>query len=236
MCAIFGSPNVDRFKELYQANLDRGHSAFGMVAIDGVNYNNDRAHVFKTKGIAEIDKLIQTEHIYAPIMPDKFASKCSNKSYFLGHTQAPTSTAQEFDPMTSHPFEYEDWVVAHNGVLTNYNEITAGLDPFSFNVVDSSVIPAFLFFYKKQHPTLHINDVLIHVLGSLKGTHSTWIYNKTLNKFFIARCGSTLYANLAHNEFSSTPLPGMDLIKDGDIYCYGNRKLEHVGSFSAQSP
>lgn len=235
MCAIFGSPSFDRFKELYRDNLGRGHSAFGMlyaemqptlgVAVGGV----------KVEGIATFEGQSRL-----PNNPIVFLGETINAhdTFFLGHTQAPTSAAQKFDPSTSHPFMYRDWVVAHNGVLTNYDELADGLNPFSYNIVDSSLIPALLADFEDKHRECPLDPdaAVVNVLARLKGTHATWIYNRYMGKFYIARCGSTLYADLNHGTFSSTPQPGMTLVPDGELYLYKHAQLTIVGNFAANSP
>ena len=63
--------------------------------------------------------------------------------YYLGHTQAPTSSVRKFSPATSHPFTCGTWVVAHNGVLTNDVRLKKTLKSGTpYSDVDSSVIPA----------------------------------------------------------------------------------------------
>lgn len=154
---------------------------------------------------------------------------------FLGHTQAPTSSAREFDSQTSHPFTWGDWIVAHNGVLTNHDSIKKLIkDPISYNIVDTSVIPAYL------HQIFAENTSEIHtiseVLSKLKGTFGLWIFNKRTGNTYLARAGSTLYSNFLTNDFSSLPEKDFQPLEEGIIYLLTVEGLTSVGFFSVNSP
>ena len=86
MCAIFGSSDASFFKELYKINANRGNAAYGMVFIG----KNSPAYVFKGAG-------------YSSTL-DNSINHRSDFTYFTGHTQAPTSSAQKYNINTSHPF------------------------------------------------------------------------------------------------------------------------------------
>ncbi len=70
---------------------------------------------------------------------------------YLGHNQAPTSSAREWNEHTSHPFISGDWIVAHNGIITNYNELIDEYIPCHNNPVDSSIIPTLLDEFEYNH-------------------------------------------------------------------------------------
>ena len=238
MCAIFGSKTFETFNSLYQANLNRGQSAFGMIGRrHATSYSV--VHGFKTPGQV---KLTKPEELPADAATFLVNTVDINDDYYVGHTQAPTSSAQTFNSKTSHPFMCHDWVVAHNGVLTNYNALVEGLDKIKYphNIVDSSAIPALLQCTQqsdnKGAPALSEVQVITTVLSRLEGTHSTWIYNWQSSAFYLARCGSTLFANTETGDFSSLQQPGMQELCDGTLYKYSNGRLINVGTFKSQSP
>jgi glucosamine 6-phosphate synthetase-like amidotransferase/phosphosugar isomerase protein len=219
MCAVFGAFDLACFKKLYKDNRSRGDAAFGLLTLRGKTL----PFIKKYKGIANFDKDVRS------FLPDI--------TYFVGHTQAPTSSAQTFDEQTTHPFIEYPWIVAHNGILTNFEELKKLVPEGSYNVVDSSIIPALL---KKYSPKFASKIKLLElVLGMLKGTYSIWAYNQQTHNLYIARCGSTLYADLEKGIFSSVmQLEPLDMIalQDGGLYQKIDNRIEQVGTFSQNSP
>lgn len=209
MCAIFGSSKLSIFKSLYTANMHRGDFAFGGVFI-GRSRGGD---VIKVPGIYD------------------FSQNTESVTYFTGHTQAPTSTAQRFNEDTSHPFIYNDWVVCHNGIITNYKKLKKSLIVDAANVVDSSIIPVML--------SIECNDYTLvegieKVLSQIEGTHTTSLYNKTYNRLFIARCGSTLYVN--KDDYSSSVFEGCSEVAEGSLLELVDNSFKVVGRFKNNSP
>jgi predicted glutamine amidotransferase len=43
--------------------------------------------------------------------------------FYLGHTQAPTSSSRKYSKETAHPFNTQHYTIAHNGVLSNFKEL-----------------------------------------------------------------------------------------------------------------
>jgi glucosamine 6-phosphate synthetase-like amidotransferase/phosphosugar isomerase protein len=217
MCAIFSAKSFDEFNRLYKQNQQRGNAATSWI----YQYLGQTI-VKKVPGIIDFETAIPKE------VRDKV-------EVFVGHVQAPTSTAQSFNEDTSHPFICKPWIVAHNGVLTNFDDLKKGISKENYNEVDSSIIPALLSNYSTCNNYEDTADHIIRTLGRLRGTHSTWLYHYWSNSLYIARCGSTLYGNLNTGSFSSTPAEGMEELKDGNVYLVRNG-LKVVGTFDAQSP
>jgi len=156
--------------------------------------------------------------------------------YYLGHTQAPTSSKRSFDRKTSHPFECNMWVVAHNGVLTNDIKLKNQVrDKNTFNEVDSSVIPALLA-QESDESGLSETDLICKILSKLEGTFGLWIYNKVTHNTFIARSGSTIYADLINNTFSSLPETNFTSLEEGVLYQITLEGITSVGGFTKNSP
>lgn len=214
MCAIFGSKNLKIFGRLYQQNLVRGEFAYG-----GVYLTKNTPIIVKKEG------------------KETLAEKYNNSVLFYsGHTQAPTSSAQTYNTDTSHPFVFNDWIVSHNGVLTNHKQLRTQYNIIANtdNVVDSSIIPILLSKLTAAEALGEL-DVVIRVMSLLEGTHSTAIHNIQSGNFYITRCGSTLFKDYNGN-YSSTSFEGSEIVSDGSIHKYTDNIFHQVGSFKPKSP
>lgn len=165
----------------------------------------------------------------------KRRKKITDFDIFLGHTQAPTSAQRAFSPSTSHPFQWKDWVISHNGVLTNDKEIKKILpDKKSYNVVDSSVIAPLIELYFRK--TTNEVTAICNALSQLKGTFGIWIYNQKSSNIYLARSGSTVYANFLTNDFSSLKEKDFVELEQGLLYLLTKEGITSVGKFSSNSP
>jgi glucosamine 6-phosphate synthetase-like amidotransferase/phosphosugar isomerase protein len=223
MCGIFAAADFNKYIKLYNKNKERGTFAYGALFL---SRTYDAA--MKAKGTVELSKNMIIDNIEIQMKPSEFY-------YFLGHTQAPTSSQREFDEITSHPFQCGPWVVAHNGVLTNDNKLRTKIrNKANFNEVDSSVIPALLEQYLDE--IVNEVDVICKVLSMLEGTFGLWIYNKDTHNVYIARSGSTLYANVLDNTISSLPDNELKPLEEGVLYLVTPEGLTSVGGFTNNSP
>ena len=123
MCGIFGSNNIETFRELYKKNTQRGNfvRSITMLFPEGMQSNV----LVKTKHEQDFDK---------PIVENPFCI------YYLGHVQSPTSKVRTFNLTTSHPFSLNEQYLAHNGVLENDRNLIEEYNLENYNDVDSSVI------------------------------------------------------------------------------------------------
>jgi glucosamine 6-phosphate synthetase-like amidotransferase/phosphosugar isomerase protein len=217
MCGIFGSQKSKRFKDLYSVNRARGDFAFGCCLI-----TRDRStqYIGWQPGVANFD--------------DEIFSEKNDYVYMLGHTQAPTSAQREFTPRTSHPFVVNDWAVAHNGVLSNFNYLKEKYIPEWDNPVDSSIIPYLLTIFENVDASEYI--CVQKMLEELQGTYSMWVYNTKTHNKYIARCGSTLFFNRLENEFSSTKCDGMEEVPDNSLFQITVEGITQIGGFNGNSP
>jgi len=223
MCGIFTASNFNRYIKLYNKNKERGTFAYGALFL---SHSYDAA--MKVEGTVELSKNMIVNNRDVQMKPSEFY-------YFMGHTQAPTSSKRIFDDTTSHPFNHGLWIVAHNGVLTNDTKLKSKIkNKTSFNEVDSSVIPALLDQYSEEI-TSEV-DVVCKVLSMLEGTFGLWIYNKETHNVYIARSGSTLYANVLENTVSSLPDDDLKPLEEGVLYLVTTEGLTSVGGFTNNSP
>ena len=230
MCGIFGSRDFNTYEKLYISNKTRGSFAGGSLYVG----SNESIYLKKWEGVKQLDELTGE---YAII---------DSYDIFLGHTQAPTGMCRDFKITTTHPFEHGRWVVAHNGVLENDKHIReAYLDDMQgyykgqiFNSskipVDSAVIPALI-------DSFHVNSdvsAIEEALSTLKGTFACWMHNKETNQTYIARSGSTIFADINNSIFSSIAIPKLaeEPLEEGVIYCVTGEGITSVGTFHQNSP
>ena len=223
MCGIFTASDFSKYIKLYNKNKERGTFAYGALFL---SYTYDAA--MKSPGTVELSKNMLINNIDIQMRPSEFY-------YFLGHTQAPTSSKREYSELTSHPFHCGNWIIAHNGVLTNDTKLKAKIkNKNNFNDVDSSVIPAMLDQYSEEMD--NEVSVICEVLSKLQGTFGLWIYNKHTHNVYVARSGSTLYANILDNTVSSLPDEGFEPLEEGVLYLVTPEGLTSVGGFTNNSP
>ena len=197
MCGIFGSSDFERFKTLYALNQDRGTFAFG-----GLFYSDEGYVSTKRPGIVDLDEFK------------------NDFTYYLGHTQAPTSSQRNFTESTTHPFSVEGWSVAHNGVLSNDRELISKFDLHNVNEVDSSVIPALM---EHNEITSAYNgdcteSAILETLEQLSGTFACWVVNQRSKNLYITRVGSTLFVNNRNGDFSSRKFENSKTVSEGILH------------------
>lgn len=232
MCGIYGSRKFGIYEKLYIENKRRGNFAGGSIYTRG----SGSMYMQKWEGVKDAKELTGEW-----AMQEEYNT-------FLGHTQAPTGSKRVYKSSTTHPFEHGCWIVAHNGVLENDEYIrenhlgdTTGF--YSGSVystketpVDSAVIPALVDNYddyKGQDV-----EAISSAMSKLKGTFGCWLYSKHTNQTYLARSGSTLFANIDTGDFSSIHVPGVcdTSLDEGVIYCITMEGIAEVGNFDTHSP
>ena len=215
MCGIYGATTREQYITLQDLNHTRGDFCESSMLI-----KNDTGF--------EIHKVP-----YKAKKEYKFPKR-KKFDLFLGHSQAPTSKKRIFDPDTSHPFIVENWIVAHNGVLTNYKELVNEFKrPYNCDV-DSSIIP--YVFYSLESYYNNELDIIANGLEFLKGTFGLWIHNVQSNNTFIAKCGVTLFGDVYNNEFSSVKHASYESLEEGVIYQITPEGITQVATFDCDSP
>jgi glutamine phosphoribosylpyrophosphate amidotransferase len=227
MCAIFGSFDRSMYDVLFEVNNARGNFAYSHCFI-----NSKPAAPFHIKKFNKIPKIND--------IPD-----VSSNVYHFGHFQAPTSSVRAWKENTSHPFEHGDWIVAHNGVLTNFEELAAEYAPKENIKVDSALIPLMLSNHTLEIDTKLKDESMIEnaiktVLEKIKGTFALYIINRKHKRAFIARQGSTLFANTSTGSFCSVECKseGWSELSEGYIYevIFKAKCIAPFAKFSIDSP
>ena len=102
MCGIFAAADFNKYIKLYNKNKERGNFAYGALFI---SHSYDAT--MKLEGTLELSKNMTINNCNVQMKPSEFY-------YYMGHTQAPTSSKRIYEESTSHPFCCGSWVVAHN--------------------------------------------------------------------------------------------------------------------------
>ena len=214
MCAIFGSTDYDNFVKLYELNKPRGVSASSAIVLTGGNW----MQLIKSDGAFDENRL-------------------KRGSYYLGHCQAPTTLKQEFNYDTAHPFTWKRFLVAHNGIITNAEELAKEykLQYYDEVQVDSSVIPALIGLFYHQNNSTPLQDIIKRVAELLKGTFACYILDDRSSRVFLIRSGSTLFYDKEGN-FSSTKFDHAIPFEEGRVGEIINGKVIYHNTFICNSP
>jgi glucosamine 6-phosphate synthetase-like amidotransferase/phosphosugar isomerase protein len=218
MCAIFGCPDKTMLEVLYAANQDRGTFASSCVQL-----TYDDQFTLKKEGAIDYD--------------DVNLSK--RAKYFMGHVQAPTSAQRSWTYETSHPFDTMSFMVFHNGVITNDNEIRKKYLPHIENPVDSALIVNLIQKFMEEDRDRGTNPVryIRQALELLCGSFAVSIVDTDTNEVYIARVGSILHYN---NSGCFSTIPGKNYMKlDEGVIRRLNKKTNRfnkVGEFAHESP
>lgn len=207
MCGIAGAPSFDKAFELYEKNLERGCFASGFV---GLLKDGNEIICTRRPGRYDKDKLKQT------IGTDEI-------HYCLFHSRAPTNTGEQtWSAATTHPFSTAEYLVAQNGIITNFKSFSESADL----VVDTSIIP------------IHLNQNegdIIKTYSAYEGLLTSWIVNVLAKKFYVVKAGSSLHID--NDSFSSLEFEGSKPVEtDGVIYTYKDNSLILENTFTYNNP
>ena len=234
MCGIFGAKEFDRYLKLYELNKKRGNFATSCCVVT----KQGDLIIHRWSGSPTLKDVERELKNSMKVVETDTEIPCTPK-LFLGHTQAPTSAKRKYSKETAHPFVYENWIIAHNGVLTNFKDLKEHFDPKWKNPVDSSIVP-YVVRSAEEVLTDKADNVLVesisHALSLLKGTFGLWLFEANSKNVYIARCGSTVFANVLYNEFSSIEFPNSEPITEGHIYQLTAEGITTVGLFDFDSP
>jgi glucosamine 6-phosphate synthetase-like amidotransferase/phosphosugar isomerase protein len=206
MCGIAAGAKLEKVYELYCNNLERGCFSTGVLFVT----NDNKTNIFKSPGSLTLEQL--ECYVKANDLDIK---------YVLMHSRAPTNTGeQEFVSQNNHPFQFGDYYVAHNGIITNFKEFAES----QTCTVDSNIIPVHLFH----------SENIVEVFDKYQGLLTCWIYKASTNQVFIAKAGSTLFVK--DDYFSSTNFEGAQEIIDGTVHELIDEKYALIGNFNYENP
>lgn len=209
MCGISGSRDLEKAYNLYRINLSRGSYSSSIMALNtktGDHFIYKQKKPFEDK---DRDSLIW-----------KTEQSRNDFDYYLFHSRAPTnSTETQWSAETSHPFKHDNCYVAHNGIITNFQDLNKDLN---FKV-DTQLIPHDLI------KTYSINKTYSNYQGLL----TSWIVWG--NKVYLVKAGSSLWMN--GNSFSSTKFDTFKCVEeDGIIFELKTEGFTKIGNFDYTNP
>ena len=204
ICGIIGSKDPKTFEKLCRLNESRGNYSFGGLYLEKQPCYEQRFFIHRGAGV------LQGVH--------------PGFDYYLGHNRAPTSNTFEFDPTNSHPFQVGNWIVAHNGIIRNFDELREKYRT-TFQV-DSNIIPFLLDMYEKGMSDLveryedlcTMHTAIYRAFSELSGTFGCWIYNIQYKVVFIIRGTNSIYYSPTDLSFSSVEFEGSNMLVDGMVY------------------
>jgi|GEM_PF-4941751 len=222
MCGIFGiisknDVNPLPLAHIAQSNVERGNLGFG-----GVTYGwQNQLEIFRF-----------TEPFNIGLIPLPRARAV------LAHTRAPTG-AQSDRIEEIHPFESQDVLLAHNGLILNHEafpdwRINPGIS------VDSQIIAGGI-----QAGINRGQDIVAsikHTVERLEGQQACWLVDKRSSHVYIWRVMSPVYVAMldgATMAFSSSrTLSGGRLLREGVIYRIDLHRIdsEEVTTFAYKNP
>jgi len=191
MCGVSGSNNFDKAWDLYELNLKRGHFSSGFLAYD----EKDNVVLKRQKDCFEKEQ----------IREEIFSNLTTTPVYFLFHSRAPTNSKKPFTVENCHPFNFDSFYVAHNGIITNFKSFPESPE---FEV-DSSIIP--------YHLTVNKGNVK-KTFERYEGLFTCWIYDHDYSDVKIVKAGSSLHMD--EDSFSSVAFEGSHPIDDDGIVFY----------------
>lgn len=208
MCGIAGSSNFKKAFELYQSNLNRGYYSSGALIV-----KNSAQCTRKSLGIFEHALIGQPG---------------SQADYYLYHSRGPTTETTSFIEDNNHPFVYNNWTIAHNGIISNFKQLGEKYFPQEdfTGKTDSCIIPRLLSIKPMKE-----------ALEELKGTFALWMWSPVSEGVYICRSGVTLFMNTETGDFCSTEFEGSEPVEEGHVYKINNyRNITKCLSFKSVSP
>jgi len=209
MCGIAGSSDLEKAFNLYKLNLPRGSYSSSLLAL---NTNTGSNFIYKQKNPF-------TEKDRDSLIWKKNQSR-NEFNYFLFHSRAPTnSTETEWSANTSHPFKEDNCYVAHNGIITNFEELNKNL---GFEV-DTQLIP---------YDLIRTYNI-VETYSNYQGLLTSWIvWDQTI---YLVKAGSSLWMN--SDSFSSTQFKDSHHVEeDGIIFEFKDNQFKKINNFNYTNP
>lgn len=250
MCGICGVIRLDKTEfpkcmkiraiKLLEEIESRGRSAFGFYVLNPeYNYyitekrKDIKGHLFKIKGsVTSFFKDLQGE------------ISLDGVSIFLGHTRAPTSGSTDNNE-NNHPFMTKDFILAHNGTISNDKELKEMFKLDYESECDSAVIIHLIqHFYDKYKDVV---KAIQETTKLLSGSYACWLYHKKSETVYLFRHSNPicyyidkrnrclLFAseqrhidNVYDKKLRYSDIPD---IKENTIYMIDEEGIKEVGEF-----
>jgi len=196
MCGICGVVHLrrnefpkcmqERAIKLLKEIESRGKSAFGIYVYNpkfNLYVREERSdiigHLFKIKGSV------------SSFFKDKEGKiDLKDSSIFLAHTRAPTNGSPD-DNENNHPFNTKDFILAHNGVIGNHEELKKKYGLEYDSECDSAIIIHLIqHFYDLTHDVV---ESIRRTAEELSGSYACWLFHKETSDVYLFRHSNPIY-------------------------------------------
>lgn len=198
MCGILGviskNPFDEKIATLIQNSMKdiefRGTDAFGYVTLE--NKTKEKSGILVSKVVGKVSDYITSENKQKK---NDIINDSKNKFVFLGHTRASTggkaeSVNSQGEPFNNHPFITKDFIMAHNGTISNSLEIRK-----DFKIESDIETDSFVIIYLIQHfydnikefkdESDRIKKAIERTTNVICGGYSCWLLHIPSRKIFL---------------------------------------------------
>ena len=193
MCGIGGIVLLDKRKHLskdLQVNAltmlmelqSRGQHAWGVY----LEKKGKQGNLYCGKDCSNIPGEIFKQ----PKSVSDFFEECSGKIYLddanvvLMHTRASTTGDPEVNE-NNHPFNTNDFILAHNGVIRNHTEMLKKFNIKTKIECDSYAIIALIQHFYKTNKS--VKESIIEMSKYIQGSYACWLYHKEKKELYLFR-------------------------------------------------
>lgn len=211
MCGIFGIANSSNphktnkdIKHLASLNAQRGNRGFGGLVI-----SPDREVIFR----------YSREFDYTAVFPKGNTVLC--------HLLAPTGNDKRI-----HPFETDRFILAHNGILLDYERHYQ----WKIGPIDSQYLLGGIQYFVDYYRDTPLRAI-IKTNEALEGQRACWLWDKFESKLYLWRVMSPIFFTSEKQfTFSSTKFPGGTLMEEGVIMELDALSITQEAKFKFYSP
>lgn len=182
MCGIFGTFKnentinfTEDFKDIGTKSESRGKEASGYL------YDSRNAiEIYKSP--KKFSDKINLKHL------NKLIKQEAHSNFLIGHTRLKTE-GDESNPINNQPCELNEYILVHNGIITNHNEIKERSNS-SHLELDSYAILNIL---QSDNKKINFVDNFIQSLNELKGEITICLFSKKENSFILYTNTGSIY-------------------------------------------
>ena len=202
MCGIGGIIAIDKSKQfsssvqkkmiqLMEALESRGTDAFGIF----LKHVDEKNHLNCWKYDKSIDgELFKIDGSVSDFFNKKGGKiDTSNLIISLIHTRA-ANTSESTEIKNNHPFNTKDFILAHNGTITNHIYLKSTYK-FDYDTeTDSAIIVALIQKYFDEGNS--IQESIIKTSEKLDGNYACWLYHKGTDDVYLFKKGNPISVSI----------------------------------------
>lgn len=180
-----GSNSIEEFEAMAEVLERRGHDAFGFAALD---YAARDLRFGKLS--LPFHKAIRSDE-YKNFR--SFVSASGKPELVFGHTRLATHGGTG-DSANNQPVVYKDWIVVHNGIITNEKEVKEGISSDICALpLDTYASVGFLSKLSDSADTFDFSEVMRQFNAEIKGANNFAIYSAKRGLSILFSSNGSLY-------------------------------------------